>query len=204
MLTLYHAPHSRSTRIVRLLYEMSVEDEVEIRRVEVPRADGSGRVDPQNPHPEGKVPVLVHDGALIWESNAIILYLTDLFPKSGLGPAVGAADRGAYLSWLAYYGNVVEPVLIHTMTGLQHPVLQASFRGMTELTSRISGALQDRPYLLGEAFSAADLLVTSPFVWMPDATPDDSAIRDWVRRCSERPAQERVAEYDGALSADTA
>ena len=203
MLTLYHSPNSRSTRIVRLLYEMGVEDQVAIEPVSILRSDGTGGADGANPHPEGKVPLLVHDGAVISESNAIILYLTDLFPDADMGPAAGAPGRGAYLSWLAYYGNVVEPVMAISLTGVSHPALHATFRGMPELASRLSGALQDRPFLLGEKFSAADLLLSSPFLWMPQATPDDTAIRAWVERCAARPAQDRVVAFDKELMAET-
>lgn len=118
MLRLYHSPRSRSSRIIRLLIELDVLDQVDIRIVGIHRNDGSGAADPANPHPEGKVPLLVHDGAEIWESNAIILYLTDMFAESGLGRSVGTADRGQYLSWLAWYGNVVEPVIVFDAAGL--------------------------------------------------------------------------------------
>ena len=94
MLTLYHAPNSRSTRIVGALMAMDALDKVDIVQVDIPRRDGTGRHDPANPHPEGKVPVLVHDGVEIWESSAILLYLTELFPEAGLGIPPGDRERG--------------------------------------------------------------------------------------------------------------
>lgn len=134
MLTLYHGPRTRSSRIVRLLMEMDVLDRVDVRIVGLVRRGGEGAPDPANPHPEGKVPLLVHDGVLIRESNAIILYLTDLF-DSPLGVSVGDPRRGSYLSWLAYYGNVVEPVLFCNFAGIDHPALQATFRGWKRCTN---------------------------------------------------------------------
>src|SRR5262245_16832534 len=98
MLTLHHAPRTRSSRIVWLLEEL--EAPYQIQYTTIARADGSGGPDAANPHPDKKVPALVHDGALITESAAIILYLTDLFPEAGLGPRVGDRQRGPYLSWL--------------------------------------------------------------------------------------------------------
>lgn len=86
MLTLYHAPRSRSSRIVTLIDEMGIADRITLRPVTICRFDGSGAVDAANPHPEGKVPLLDHDGTLISETPAIILYLTSLFPDSGLAP----------------------------------------------------------------------------------------------------------------------
>lgn len=198
MLTLYHAPQSRSSRIIRLLIELGILDQVDIRIVTIPRQDGSGGVDPANPHPEGKVPLLVHDGVELWESNAIILYLTDLFAEKGLGRSVGQADRGSYLSWLAWYGNVVEPVIVFDAAGLSHPFLDATFRGVPEVVARLTAQLEKTPYLMGSQFSAADLLLVSPYVWFPQATPDVPIIKDWIARCQARPSASQVMEFDQA------
>lgn len=198
MLTLYHAPRSRSTRIVRLIDELGIWNEVDIRTVIVPRNDGSGGRDPRNPHPEGKVPYLVHDGVGIWESNAIILYLTDMFPGAGMGPAPGDPLRGRYLSWLAWYGNVLEPVMICGFAGLSHPILDGTFRGMPEATARLAGALEEAPFLMGETFTAADLLVVSAFTWAPDTAPDNAVIRAWIDRCEARPSARKASEFDEA------
>lgn len=201
MLTLYHAYHSRSTRVVQLLEELGARDKVDIRPVVVARRDGSGGPDAANPHPEGKVPLLVHDGEVIRESSAIMVYLCEIFPEAGLAPMPGAPGRGPFLSWMAWYGDVMEPVYVHQFAGLEHPLLQTTFRGLPEVQAALAHALEHQPYLLGERFSAADILISSTFAWMPDATPDVPQIRDWVKRCLDRPAVRRAAEYDAALAA---
>src|SRR5690606_16013498 len=89
MLTLYHSPQTRSSTIVLLLEELGITDRVTVRQVTIPRSDGSGGRDPANPHPEGKVPLLMDGDVAIRERGAIILYLTDMFPKAGLAPVVG-------------------------------------------------------------------------------------------------------------------
>lgn len=198
MLTLYHSPRSRSSRIIRLIDELDIWTEVDIRIVSITHNDGTGEHDPKNPHPEGKVPLLVHDGVEIWESNAIILYLTDLFPKTGMGPVAGDPLRGRYLSWLAWYGNVVEPVLVFGAAELSHPILDVTFRGLPEMTARLASALEDAPFLMGEQFTAADLLLVSPFIWFPDVTPDQPAIKAWIKRCEARPSAKKMAEFDAA------
>ena len=134
MLILHHAPQSRSTRIVQLIAEMGIEAEVDLRLTQIPRMDGSGGRDPGNPHPEGKVPLLEHDGAQVSESNAVMLYLTDLYPDTALGRPVGHPSRGAYLSWLAWYGNVFEPVHLLHFAQLSHPALSASLRDVPAAT----------------------------------------------------------------------
>ena len=96
MLTLYHAPQSRSSRIVWLLEELGADYTLKI--TDIPRMDGKGAPDPVNPHPDKKVPALVDDGVLITESIAIVQYLTDRFPGAEIGPRIGDPKRGPYLS----------------------------------------------------------------------------------------------------------
>lgn len=201
MLTLIHAPNSRSTRIVQLIDEMGIGDKVEIKIMSIKRSDGSGQPDPTNPHPEFKVPVLLHDGTIITESGAIMLYLTALFPDSGLAPLPGTAKRGEYLTWLFWYGSVMEPVLIQAAVGISHPWITAAIRGVPEVTARLHAVLAKGPWLLGADFSAADILCHSPYAWFKDATPEDPLIQDWVARCQARPSVARTRAGDAALMA---
>lgn len=201
MLTLFHAPQSRSTALAVLLEELGAGDRVALREVTIPRMDGSGGRDPANPHPEGKVPALLHDGRVITERGAIIAHLCALFPEAGLAPEVGSPDWGVFLTWMAWYQGVLEPVLILNAAGVEHPWIHASLRGVEEATARIRSALQRGPWLMGEAFSAADLLVHSPYAWFTDMTPDDPLIRDWVARCQARPAAVEVRARDAARMA---
>ena len=196
MPTLYHAPQSRSSRIVTLLDELGAGDRVEIVPVTIPRVDGTGGPDAANPHPEGKVPFLVDGSEGMRESTAIVLYLTDLLGDGSLGPRAGEPGRAAYLSWLAYYAAVVEPVLVLRAAGIAHPMLTATFRGMDALTAQLAAGLADAPYLLGEGYTAADLMLASPFAWFPDATPDVPAIRDWVARTQDRDSVRRTVARD--------
>lgn len=208
MLKLIHAPMSRSSRILWLIEEMGIADKVEIQQVNIRRFDGSGARDPSNPHPEGKVPLLFHttaDGtATVSESGAVMLYLTALFPDSGLAPKPGTAKRGAFLSWLFWYGSVMEPVLTLASAGIDHPYLTAGIRGVAEVNARLHAALEQGPWLLGDQFSAADLLCFSPYNWFKDATPDDPLIRDWVARCLARPCIAKVMAQDQAMLAPAA
>ena len=128
MLTLIHSPHSRSTAILTLIEEMGIQDRIDIREVTIPRLDGSGRRDPANPHPEGKVPALVHEGRVITERGAIMLHLTSLFPDSGLAPKVGTPDWGVLAMWMAWYQGVLEPTFIMEAAGFSHPWMTAAVR----------------------------------------------------------------------------
>jgi len=188
MLRLHHAPRSRSSRIVWLLEELGAP--AEIVYTNITRMDGSGDEDEANPHPDKKVPALVHDGTLITESSAIVLYLTDLFPDAGLGPKPGDPRRGEYLTWLFYYSGVIEPVVTFETAGLgDHPSLMRTFRGRAETDRRILQALKHSgPYLLGEKFSGADILIASMGAWARQMLPTGKLVDDYLQRCNSRPA----------------
>ncbi len=158
MITLYHLPNSRSSIIVWLLEELHVP--YKTRTVtNIRRADGSGARDPQNPHPHGKVPALAHDGQIVFETSAIALYLTDQFPQAGLAPTVGAPLRGDYVSWLAYRSGVLEPAFIARRLNINHVYGMMGWAPPEEVEEVLNSHLKDRPYFLGDRFSAADVVV---------------------------------------------
>jgi glutathione S-transferase len=186
MLTLYHAPQSRSTRIIWLLEEL--ETPYKINYVDIKRPTGGAR-DPMNPHPDGRVPALMHDGSLVTESVAICLYLTDAFPAKGIGPTIGDACRGEYLTWLAYYAGVMEPALIE----------RANKREEAEkVDHRVISTLEKGPYLLGEKFSAADVLLASIMQFSRSLLPANKTLDEFLARVSTRPALQRALKRDSA------
>ncbi len=185
MLTLYHAPRSRSFRALWLLEEIGVPYELKI--VNIRRGDGSGAAEPNNPHPLGKVPALVHDDRVVFETTAIALYLTDLFPQSGLGPKIGDNDRGAYLSWLAYYGGVFEPSLTAKFLKIQHIYGTFGWGPFEEVLEHLGRTLSARPYLLGETFSAADIVFGSiPILISRGMIPDTPVFKAYGERVTSR------------------
>jgi glutathione S-transferase len=197
MLTLYHAPRSRSSRIVWLLEELG--EPYQIEYVEIRRQDGSGGRDPKNPHPDRKVPALVHDGRLVTESAAICLHLSDAFPHAKLGPALGDPRRTDYLTWLFYYPGVIEPVVIAKARGATDadPTEKEAYDAME---SRLRGALERGPYLLGDAFSTADILLASVFQWGRQLMPAGEPFDGYLKRLSSRPALARALAKDAPAS----
>src|SRR5262245_19178400 len=107
MLTLFHAPRSRSTSILWLLEEVGAQ--YDDHYVDIRRGDGSGHLDQANPHPHGKVPVLKDGDETIFERIAICEYIAEKFPATKLAPAPGEKGRGEYLTMLAYCTGVIEP-----------------------------------------------------------------------------------------------
>jgi glutathione S-transferase len=196
MLTLFHAPRSRSFRALWLLEEIGVPYELKV--VNIRRGDGSGATDGANPHPLRKVPVIDHDGHIVFETSAIALYLTDLFPQSGLGPKIGDNDRGAYLSWLAYYGGVFEPSLTAKFLKIQHIYGTFGWGPFDEVLEHLGKTLSAGPYLLGETFSAADIIFggSMPMLISRGMVPDTPVFKSYGERLASRAACARAQARD--------
>lgn len=197
MLTLVHAPKSRSTRFLWLLEELGAS--YEVMKVDIKRSGGAlagtGARDPRNPHPHGQVPALLDDGVLITESAAIALYLTDKFPKAGLGPVVGDPKRGPYLSWLAYYAGVLEPVIVNHWKG-RTATDEGDKAAYEALDHHLKTSLEKSPWLLGDAFSAADIMFVSLLQFARQMLPGHAVYDDWLARANARPALARALVKD--------
>jgi len=196
MITLYHRPKTRSTRFIFLLEELAVP--YEIRIVTTRNRDGTGAVDPANPHPHGKVPAISDDGIVVFESPAIALYLTDKYPEKKLGPLVAERGRGAYLSWLSYYTGVLEPAFMSKFMNMEVPRGTAGWVAVEEALPAVIGALTASPYLLGEGFSAADILYGTTFAMFGQSPmlAKSPVIEDYAKRIVSRPAYARAQARD--------
>ena len=196
MITLFHRPRTRSSRFIFLLEEL--EAPYQIRLVTTRTRDGSGQIDPANPHPHGKVPAISDDGGIVFESAAIALYLTDKFPKNHLGPLPGEPQRGAYLSWLAYYAGVLEPAFVSKFMKYDVPVGTAGWVPVEEVMPVIMRQLASGPYLLGERFSAADVLYGTSFALFANSPllAKSQVIDDYAQRVVSRPAATRAQARD--------
>lgn len=201
MITLFHAPQSRSSRMIWLLEELGVP--YEIRPVSIFRPmTGEGHGDPANPHPDKRVPAVVHDGRLLAESVAIVLYLPDAFPRAGLAPAPADPRRGDYLTWIAWYVAELEPVLFAGMAGELAGSPQKQ-RNHDAVIARLKAALAAGPYVMGETFTGADLLIGSAMAFGRQAFPADQAFDAYIERCRNRPAAIRALALDDQAGLQT-
>lgn len=197
MITLFHNPNTRSTRFIFLLEEL--EAPYRLQTVTIRRSDGSGEVDPSNPHPHGKVPAISDNGVVVFESPAIALYLTDRFPKNHLGPLVGEPGRGAYLSWLSYYTGVLEPAFMSRFMKVDVPRGTAGWVAVEEAMDAVIARLSRGPYLLGDEFSAADVLYGTTFAMFGQSPmmPKAAVVEDYAKRIVARPAYARAQALQG-------
>ena len=202
MITLYHAPQSRSSRIIWLLEEIGVP--YVIRPVSIYRPmTGEGVPDAANPHPDQRVPAIGYAGMVVAESVAIVLCLADAFPQAGLAPTPDKPERGTYLTWLAWYAAEMEPAMFAAMSG-ELATAPHKQRNYDAVVRRIERALADSPYLMGADFSAADLLVGSALAFARGSFPESKSIDAYIERCTSRPAAVRGRALDDATGVQIA
>lgn len=198
MITLYHAPRSRASRFIFLLEELGAP--YQLAKVNIRRGDGSGGLDTHNPHPHGKVPVIQDGDTLVYESAAIALYLTDRFPQNRIGPLVDDPSRGAYLTWLAYYAGVMEPAWMSAFMKWDVPRGTAGWVKTDEVMQLVNTTLSKNPYVLGEQFSAADILIGTTFKLFMGSPllPKTDLLEAYVGRVTSRPAYARAEAKEAA------
>lgn len=142
----------------------------------------------------GKLPVLVDNESKVFEGAAICLYLGDKFPVARLAPTIGAPERGRYLSLMVYSTSQLEPALGDALLGAQW----LPQRGWTDFETAkdvIEGELGDGPYLFGEWFTAADVMIGSMFIWkrMLGGQRERPKLEAYVDRLLARPAAMKIA-----------
>lgn len=204
MIRLHHIAFSRSFRILWLLEEMGLS--AELRRYGL--TDGSLRAaEFKAISPVGRVPALEIDGITIYESAAIIEYLTETRPEHGLGRLPGDPERVAFLEWLGFaetQGSILASLnMQHLFMGDPTPAapvvlkLEAARLGAT--LKAMDRTLADRDWLLPSGFSAADTMMgfnlfSAPYYVHLDRFPN---VRAYMARIEARPAYQRARELDG-------
>ncbi len=152
----------------------------------------------------GKVPALRHGGAIMTEAAAICTYLADEFPGAGLNVPIGSPERGTYLRWLFFGPGCIEPAIVdRAFPRREEPRPGAlgygDFNRVTEVTAK---AVDSGPYLMGERFTAADVVVGSNIRWGLGfkLRPELPAFMRYVERLEQRPAVRRTVALDDALA----
>ncbi len=139
-------------------------------------------------NPAGKLPALVDGEQRLFESVAIGLYLGDKYPEAGLAPALDSPLRGRYLSLMVYATSQLEPAMGDSFLKQETD----PSRGWTDFETVQQVLIQElagQPYLLGENFSLADILISSNFIWrrMFGHTDEPPELKAYIDRLLQRP-----------------
>ena len=199
-LTLHHSPNTRSTGALILLEELGAAFHLHLVNM---KAGEQRQAAYLAINPMGKVPAITHGEALVTEQVAVFLYLADLFPQAGLAPPIGDPLRGPYLRWMAFYGSCFEPALIDKAQKREPATPSMSpYSDYDTMLKTLTDQLGEGSYLLGERFSAADVLWGTALSWtvMFGLVPELPVIQDYVARVNARPAVLRARARDAELA----
>lgn len=196
-LTLYGQSGSRAIRCLWMLEEL----ELEYRHVPTTFSEDAKGPAFKDINPFARIPALVDGELHLGESMAINLYLAEQH-DGGLAAANGT-DAARALHYSFWVMTEVEKTLLNGLCyvrglfGLPVSAEKAArcFADLAPAFARLEEALGDRPYLLGERFSVADLNVASVLLWARNARADLAAyplLDAWLTRCLDRPALARA------------
>ncbi len=200
-LTLYHAPRTRAFTALWLLEEL--QQPYEVHSFDL--ASGYHRsAEYLARNPMGKVPMLMDGQTPVSEMGAIALYLVEKFPDAGLAPLPGDAQRAEFLRWMFFVPGIVEPALAQKFFNWEPPRASVAWGSYDLMVEVAEQGVTPGPWLLGQRFSAADVLVGSALRFgVMFGAIDSPAIKAYVERVSQRPAFLRATEREAGLAPDT-
>ena len=201
-LTLYHASPSRSSIVRWMLEETGEPYDLHLLKL----AEGEQmKPDYLAVNPMGKVPALRHGDAVITEAAAICTYLADEFPHAHLNVPIGDPRRGVYLKWLFFGPACIEPAITdRAFPRVEQPRRSTlGYGDFDTVMDVVAKGLAKGPYLMGEQFTAADVVIGSTLRWgmMCNLLPKRPEFVDYVQRLEKRPALQRATALDQQLAA---
>jgi glutathione S-transferase len=201
-LTLYHAAPSRSS-ITRWMLE-EVGEPYDIHLLNLGRGDNR-KPDYLAINPMGKVPALKHGDTVITEAAAICAYLADEFPRAKLNVPISTPRRGVYLKWLFFGPSCIEAAIMDRTFPRKEEARRAAlgygdFDTAMDVTAK---AVAKGPYLMGDQFTAADVIIGSTLRWgmMFKMVPERPEFTAYTNRLATRPALQRAEAKDKELAA---
>ena len=193
---LFWSPKTRASRAVWMLEEAGVDYEIET--VDIRSENREDAEEFRLASPMGKVPALQDGDVRVAESAAICIYVADRYAPGRLAPALDEAARGPYLFWMLYTPAVVEPALGEKFSGAEPNPTSHGWGGFDLMLSTLESGIGDRSWILGENFTAADVMLGSSVIFMQlfGILPASPRLAAYADRCMSRPAYRKAAELD--------
>ena len=195
-LVFYHRSPSRAQTVRWMLEEL--DEPYETRLVDFEK-DENHAPDFLALNPMGKVPVITHNGIPVSETAAICAYLADAFPGAGLNVPIGDPHRGPYMRWLFFGPSCFEPAVFEHLMPREGTSPSSVGWGSYELViDAIETGLKPGPYLMGEQFTAADVVIGAGLRWarMMKLLPGRPAFDAYIAALESRPALQRSEAKD--------
>jgi glutathione S-transferase len=203
-ITLFHSPNSRSAGARILVEELQAEHDLHVLNLKAMQQREPAYL---AINPMGKVPALRHGDTIVTEQAAVYMYLAELYPEHGLSPAVGDPLRGAYLRWMVFYGSCFEPAVVDkSMKRDSGPAMSSPYGDYQTVIDTVTRQLEKGPWLLGERYTAADVLWGTALGWICafGLIPQSATLDAYLERFRARPGVRRAMALDAELAASLA
>jgi len=191
---LFWAPQTRSQRGIWMLEEAGIDYEME--HIDLANPDRSDSEEFLAASPMGKVPAIVDGAIAMSESAAICIYVADRYSAGTLAPAIDSPERGKFLYWAMYTPAVIEPSMSEKFNNVESNRQRSGWGDFDLMIDTWDAALQNREWILGDQFTAADVMLGSSaiFLRMFGMLPDTDNLDAYADRCLARPANKRALE----------
>ncbi len=192
MMKLYWSPRSRSFSALWLMEETGQPYE----RVLIDISKGAQKTAEYRAiNPMQKVPALQDGEATLAEAAAICAYVAERYPQARLAPPIGDPMRAKYLYWLFFGPGCVEPAMVQLATKIEMNPVSAGWGDAQRVFDVLDAALEKGPWILGENFSAADIVIGSTLrfsVRLFKMVPPRPSFDRYLDACEARPAFQRA------------
>ena len=204
MIKLYHIPRTRSVRIIWLLEELGLDYEVEVLTGDTKSAPAFLKISPF-----GKVPAIEDGDLVLTESVAIVQYILSEYGKGRLHPPVDSKDYAKFLQWLNFgEATLMQPIAEVIVNKLFRPEehqhqfsIDNGTKNFSDMARVIDGVLANSDYLVGDAFTAADIVTgyslnVADMLGLISAIDGIAHLRGYIDRLQSREAFKKIADYN--------
>jgi glutathione S-transferase len=198
---LFYNPQSRAAGVQILLEELNADYELKVLNL---KTGDNRKPEFLAINPMGKLPTIKHGDTVVTEQAAVYMYLAELYPEAKLSPAVGDPLRGEYLRWMVFYGSCFEPAVVdRSMKREPAPVGTSPYGDFDMTIGTVAKQLSKGPWMLGETFTAADVLWGAALAWTTGfkIVPELPEFKAYIERFNARPAVARARAKDAELVA---
>jgi len=189
---LHHHPLTRARHVVWMLEEVGVDYSLQF--VDLAKGDGRSPEHLQR-NRMGKLPTLEDGEVVVSEVAAIGMYLADRYSAKQLAPAIDDPARGLYLRWCVYGAGVVEPGCMAHAAQWPCSAQRVGWGSYEDMVATLEEAVGQGPWLLGERFTMADVLLGGTIRWMLKfkmLQGTDDTLPAYAERLTARAAAQRA------------
>ena len=199
---LYYAPGACSLASHIALHETGLPFEID-KYIPATKTTASGE-DFTQVNPKGYVPTIrLDDGSILTEGAAILQYIADRNPASGLAPEAGTMERYRLQEWLTFIGTELHKTFSPLFN--KHVSLEVKNRAHELLAKRlgyVETQLANKPYLMGDTFTVADAYMFVVVRWSDrvgfelDLFP---RVKEYLAKISARPTVQAAMKEEGLI-----